>query len=359
VPQGPVLEAILTSPNAVAEAAGRDAFYKPAEEPGAFDQFARSLINDPRDVPFVALSLTASVCLFPAAAYLFYLRTFPWWYAAIYLPFLFLVFVDRFILMLHNTSHRQLFKKKYRILNSYIPWVLGPFHGESPETYFAHHVGMHHPENNLEPDLSSTMRYRRDSLGHFLVYFFRFFFGGIIELSRYFIQRRRYALLRRMLIGELSFFAIVIALSFYSWEATLVVFIAPFLIVRFLMMAGNWGQHAFIDGASPENCYRNSITCIDSRYNRRCFNDGYHIGHHLKATMHWTEMPGDFARNVGTYARERALVLQNTDFFMVWVFLVTKQYRRLARDYVHLGDGPRPSVDEIVALMKERVQPIG
>ena len=35
---------------------------------------------------------------------------------------------------------------------------------------------MHHVENNLPDDLSSTMRYQRDSFLHFLVYFGRFFF---------------------------------------------------------------------------------------------------------------------------------------------------------------------------------------
>jgi len=30
-----------------------------------------------------------------------------------------------------------------------------------------------------------------------------------------------------------------------NWQATLTVFIAPFVTMRSLMMAGNWGQHAF------------------------------------------------------------------------------------------------------------------
>ena len=50
---------------------------------------------------------------------------------------------------------------KNRKLNLYIPWLLGPFFGETPETYFVHHVGMHHVEENLEDDLSSTMPYKR------------------------------------------------------------------------------------------------------------------------------------------------------------------------------------------------------
>ena len=111
----------------------------------------------------------------------------------------------------------------------------------------------------------------------------------------------------------------VAGLAFVNWRATLVVFVVPFVVTRFAMMAGNWGQHAFIDAASPENCYRNSITCINSGYNRRCFNDGYHIGHHIKQTRHWTEMPEDFLDNVAKYDAERAIVFDRLDFFGVWV----------------------------------------
>ena len=161
-----------------AASASRDAFYLPPARPGAFDRWARALINDPRDVPFVRLALSASLCIFPVAAWLFYQRRFPWWVGALYLAALFLTFVDRFVLMLHNTSHRPLFRSRYRALNHYIPWVLGPFLGQAPESYFAHHIGMHHPENNLEADLSSTMGFQRDNPWHFLCYLSRFLFGG-------------------------------------------------------------------------------------------------------------------------------------------------------------------------------------
>ena len=73
------------------------------------------------------------------------------------------------------------------------------------------------------------------------------------------------------------------------------------------MMAGNWGQHAFVDQETPENNYRNSLTCINSRYNKQAFNDGYHIGHHLRPGMHWTEMSVDFKANIEEYAKEKGI----------------------------------------------------
>jgi len=88
-------------------------------------------------------------------------------------------------------------------------------------------------------------------------------------------------------------------------------------VSRFGMMAGNFAQHAFVDAAQPENPYRNSLTCINSTYNRRCFNDGYHIGHHVKATRHWTEMPADFIANRERYAQEDAIVIGVTTRMLV------------------------------------------
>jgi fatty acid desaturase len=214
---------------------------------------------------------------------------------------------------------------------------------------------MHHPENNLEDDLSCTMKYQRDSVLGFVHYFLRFFFGALPELSIYLSKRKRRSLMIRCVLGELTFFAAVAGLVYLDWRATLVVFILPFVITRFAMMAGNWGQHAFIDAASPENCYRNSITCINSGYNKRCFNDGYHIGHHLKSTRHWTEMPEEFSRNIPSYERERAIVFEGLDYFGVWLRLMAGRYDLLAERFVPLG-ACRPTTGEIIAMLRGRAQ---
>jgi hypothetical protein len=314
-------------------------------------------VNDPRDVPFVRLSASVTLTVLPLAVLLYVPGTFRWWLAAAYSAITGGLFLDRFVLMLHNTSHRALYKSRYRWMNAWIPWVLGPFFGETPETYFAHHLGMHHPENNLAADLSSTMPYRRDSVWDFFLYFGRFFFLGLPELSRYLDRTKRRMLRRRMIVGELGFLFISLGLLVLNWRATLVVFVVPLVVVRFLMMAGNWAQHAFVCAEQPANPYRNSITVIRCRYNERCFNDGYHIGHHVKATRHWTEMPTDFEANIAEYARHGAIVFERIDFFGVWLRLMLKQYKSLARHYVALG-GPRPSEAEIVERLKNRTRAI-
>ena len=334
-----------------------DPQYVPRQRYNAFDRWALRLLNDPRDLPFVHLCLQITCLILPFAVLLFVPGVFRWWLGGLYLFLTLGMYLDRFILMLHNTSHRPFFRRDYKRLNLLIPWVYGPLFGESPNTYYAHHVGMHHPENNLSTDLSSTMHYQRDSIRAFARYFFRFFFGIIFELTLYMVRTRRYGLLRRMLIGEFTFFAVTAMLLWVNWRAALVVLVIPFIFTRFMMMAGNWGQHAFVDREDPGNCYRNSITCINCRYNRRAFNDGYHIGHHVRANRHWTEMPSDLLQNQSRYAEERAIVFEGIDFFGVWAMLMLKRYDRLARRVVPLGERT-PSEAEIIALLKERTQAI-
>lgn len=265
--------------------------------------------------------------------------------------------VGPFILMLHNTSHRKLFKQEYDWMNKIIPWVLGPFYGETPETYFGHHIMMHHAENNLIDDLSCTMNYQRDSFIGFMKYFLLFFFFGMGDLTYYFKRKNRAKFIRKILLGEVGFILVCIALCQYNWQATLTVFILPFVAARFGMMAGNWAQHAFIDANDPGNSYKNSLTCINSAYNRTCFNDGYHIGHHLRPNMHWTEMPEELQKNIEKYKVNGSIIFKETDFFVVWFMLVTGNYKYLAKHYVDIREEFK-SEDEIIAFLKRRIAPI-
>jgi fatty acid desaturase len=99
--------------------------------------------------------------------------------------------------------------------------------------------------------------------------------------------------------------------------------------------------------------YRSAIVCINTAYNRLAFNDGYHIGHHLKPNLHWRGMPAEFLDNRAAYAREGAIVFEGLDYYRILFLLLTKQYRVLARHCVQLG-GPGRSDDEIVDMLRDR-----
>lgn len=334
-----------------------DPTYVPKARPDAVERFLLRFLNEERDLPIAKLLLSMAVVLWPAAIFLYTREQLVWWHVLGYYGLLFGLFFDRFILALHNYSHRRLFKKPYNWLSRLATWTVGPFAGETPETYFVHHIGMHHAEGNLLADLSSTMPYRRDSLRGFLHYWASFFFLIHPALISYLRARKRHALARRMIIGELGWLSAIVLLAYVNFAATFVVFIAPVLLARFLMMAGNWAQHAFVDPAEPDNDRKSSIVCINTRYNRRCFNDGYHIGHHEKANLHWSEMPADFLAKRELYVKDEAVVFEGIDYFQVWALLMMKRYDVLAKRFVQLGDEPR-SEREIVALLRHRTQPI-
>lgn len=324
------------------------------------DRFFLKLIRDERDLPFVYLCLQITLSMLPLAAILYLVSVdgWAWWIAAIGYQYLNnFVFKGPFGLMLHCTSHRQFFKKEYGFLNNYIPWILAPFFGHSPETYYTHHVGMHHPENNMPEDDSCTMGYQRDSLRGFGKYFGLFFFTGIYNLAAYFFRKNRKKLLYRSVRGELLFILFCVLLCFVNWPATLVVFIIPFFIYRLIAMMGNWAQHAFIDATDPDNGYKNSITCINTKYNVKCWNDGYHISHHIKPSMHWTEHPKFFLKTLDKYVESNSIVFDGIHFLHVFIWLMRKRYDLLAKHFVNLGDRFQ-SDEEVIAFLKSRTRKI-
>lgn len=321
-----------------------------------FDNFWLKLIRDERDLPFVYLTLKITLIMIPVGLLMFVpgLNPWIWWSAAIfYFVLNNFVYKGPFGLMLHCTSHRPWFKKEYKWMNQYLPWVVGPFFGQTPETYASHHLGMHHRENNLEDDLSSTMHYQRDSFKDWFRYFGNFFLFGATSLAQYFKERNLYSIRKKVIRGEIVFIVLCIALMFVNPAATFMVFILPFLISRIIMMLGNWTQHSFIDYEEPDNMYKNSITCINTPYNKKCWNDGYHISHHIKPAMHWTLHPDHLMKNADEYAENKALIFDGLGFLEVWWFLMNKNYEKLADHLVNIN-GIFSSKEEAIDLMKER-----
>jgi hypothetical protein len=337
----------------------------PTEAPtygdGPLSRWCKGALYEARDEVFVRLSIKVMLIMSAAMIGLFAVLRFapvpPWAHLVAIAAYLGLWgwYSAPVILMLHCTMHRS-FIRRPKWMNRAHPYVMSFFFG-IPTGYTEHHIGMHHVEDNMPDDLSSTLRYRRDSFLHFLVYWARFFFLIVVELPLYLRKKRRYLMARRALVGELSHWAVIGASMALDWRWGLVCFAIPWFSIRFLMMVGNWGQHAFLNAERRNDGIANSITCINSGYNKRAFNDGYHIGHHLKANRHWTEMPKDFLDNREKYAQAGAIVFEKIDFFLVSILLWTGQWKVLAKCYVRL-DGKPKSDEEVIALLKSRVHPI-
>jgi fatty acid desaturase len=228
--------------------------------------------------------------------------------------------------------------------------------GHAPEGYFSHHMGMHHIENNMPDDTSSTMGYQRDSARGFLAYFFKFLFVGVINTIRYLFSRKRKKLYQRLTLGEYAYIAFCIAMCFVNFKATMVVFIVPLLFARLVMMLGNWAQHSFIDAGDPGNLYTSSIIALIRFTTGLCWNDGYHIIHHLRPGMHYTEMPEEFLKRKDEFAANKAIVFDGIHYLHIFTWLLTKRYDKLANNLVNINGNMFNSKEEAIALMKERTR---
>ncbi len=333
-----------------------DPVFVKRDDYSAIDRFFISMIRDERDLPFVYLTLKITFIMLPVGLAMYF--TSGWMFGVLALAYFVInnfVFKGPFGLMLHCTSHRKWFKAKYELLNNYLPWVIGPFFGQSPETYYSHHIHMHHAENNLPDDLSTTMFFQRDSIREWFRYFWVFFWQGASDLVQYFWSRGRKKLSRKVAIGEGVFILMAIGLSFVDFWATFMVFILPFLLSRIIMMMGNWTQHSFIDPSDPGNPFLNSITCINHKYNHKCWNDGYHISHHQRPHMHWTEHPVYFKKTIDQYVEHKALIFDGLDFLGVFFALMRGKYDFLADHLVNVN-GMFKDKEEAIALMKRRVK---
>lgn len=332
-----------------------DPVYTEPKSFSAYERFWLKYINDKRDLPFIHLLTAIHILVIPTAIILYtpLLQGWYWWLA--YIPYFYIsqmYFKGRFGLMLHCICHRKLFKKAYTWIFHYVIWFVCPFFGHTPETYFAHHMGMHHVENNMLDDASSTLPYQRDSLRGFLAYVTRFLFLGFRDTFMYFFSRKRKKFYMRLTYGEMSFYLFCIGMCFVNLQATMMVFIVPFIFARIVMMLGNWTQHAFVN---LENLEDNTINCINTKYNQTCWNDGYHAIHHVRPAMHYTEIPGEFLKIKDQLAKDKVLVFDGVHYLHLFIWLMTKNYDKMADNLVNVNN-MFASKEEAIALMKERTK---
>ncbi|HYM95018.1 MAG TPA: fatty acid desaturase [Chitinophagaceae bacterium] len=323
-----------------------------------YQRFWLKHINDKRDLPFIKLLTTIHLTIIPAAIVLYtpLLQGIWWWMAAfIYFYFSQFYFKGPFGLMLHCLSHRKTFKIHLKLITKYINWFVCPFFGHLGDGYFSHHVGMHHIEDNMPDDASSTMKYQRDSLKDFLKYWIRFMLTGVRDTFFYLLNKKRRKLYMQLTYNEIFFWVIAAAVCFVNLKATLMIFIIPVLFARLVMMIGNWTQHAFVDPDEPGNDLASTITCVNTIYNHKCWNDGYHTMHHIRPGAHYTEYPLIFRENISRIVTNKTLVFENIHYLHIFFYLIRKRYDRLVANLVNINHTFQDDADAI-ALMKSRTK---
>ncbi|KAL4882700.1 hypothetical protein BJY04DRAFT_38684 [Aspergillus karnatakaensis] len=325
-----------------------------------YTDFARQIVRVETDVVMLThliLYFTTSV---PSAIILY--ANFHWLHGLLHW-IMQSYYVGTYTLMMHQHIHMGGILKKSKtptpitIFDSVFPYLTNPLMGHTWNSYYYHHVKHHHVEGNGPHDLSSTIRYQRDSLPDFLAYVARFFFLIWAELPLYFYRKGKPTLAAKAAFWEISNYLVLVALwQFVNWKATLFVFVLPLIQLRIGLMVGNWGQHAFVDEVDPDSDFRSSITLIDVASNRFCYNDGYHTSHHLNPLRHWRDHPVSLLQQKQKYAAEGALVFRNIDYIMITIRLLRKDYDYLARCLVPMGDQVGMSLEERAEMLRTKTR---
>ena len=222
--------------------------------------WACGVVRRPSDVVF----LTYIVALFafgvPNIVFLFLHFK---WYRALFQWMLVTYLVGPYSILMHNHIHgRGVMRKRWALVDNVFPYMLGPIMGQTWNSFYYHHKH-HHLEENGPDDLSSTLRYQRDSWFDLIVYLSRFVFLTWLELPLYYIRKGMLGFGLKFFAWEVSSYAFIALMARINFAATMTALVLPLIQWRIAVMVNNWGQHAFIDQDEPSSNLRCSITLID------------------------------------------------------------------------------------------------
>lgn len=230
----------------------------------------------------------------------------------------------------HNHMHRRTLRWVWAntILDHWLGWLTGT----TSTSIITEHNLRHHGHNNSEKDfVRSSLVNFRSQWGNLLFYFplacRELYLSKPLDLILWWRTNR--ALFWRGLAEQLSLATLFTCLMIFDWRAALLYVAIPWIHGQWWLLTFNLVQHQDLASDDP---WQNSRNVTGRWFNFAFFNAGYHTAHHLRPTLHWSDLPRFHQQTVASRI-DSSLVSPNLwAFYRDWFLRRNTQIRTFASE---------------------------